>query len=191
MEKIVESNISPSDLYALQEQGKRVELIDVRTAVEYRQGHIPGARLLTLDTFNDKTFKKQLGDPQVSNQASLYITCQSGIRARQAAELLQDAGYRKVVLVDGGTEAWQKAGLPIKRCGDVISLERQVQITIGSLLLLKVFFGFTFHEVFFLAGAFVGVGLIMAGVTRWCGLARLIAMLPWNRNQDCADKALA
>jgi rhodanese-related sulfurtransferase len=191
MEKTLESIISPSDLYAMQEQGKRVDLLDVRTAVEFRQGHIPGAQLLTLDRFNNKTFKKHLGDPEVRNQASLYITCQSGIRAQQAADRLEDAGYRNVVLVDGGTEAWEKAGLPIKRCGEVISLERQVQITIGSLLLLKVFFGFTFHEVFFLAGAFIGAGLIMAGVTRWCGLARLIAKMPWNRNQDCSGKALA
>ncbi|MEJ2620140.1 MAG: rhodanese-like domain-containing protein [Candidatus Thiodiazotropha sp.] len=169
MEKIVDSKLSPSDLYALQRQGKRVELLDVRTAVEFRQGHIPGAQLMTLDTLNDKTLKNQLGDPELRNRASLYITCQSGFRAQQAAERLKEAGYQNVVLVDGGTEAWQKAGLPIMRCGEVISLERQVQITIGSLLLLKVLFGFTLHEVFFLAGAFIGAGLIMAGVTRWIG----------------------
>jgi hypothetical protein len=64
-----------------------------------------------------------------------------------------------------------------------------VQIAIGSLLLLKVIFGFTLHELFFLTGALIGAGLIMAGVTRWCGMARLIALMPWNRNGNCAEKA--
>jgi len=72
-----------------------------------------------------------------------------------------------------------------------LSLERQVQIAIGSLLVLKVFLGFSVHELFFALTAMIGIGLIVAGTTRWCGMARLIAHLPWNRNTNCTQTASA
>jgi hypothetical protein len=118
----------------------------------------------------------------------LYLTCQSGIRAQQAAEQLKQSGLDNLYLLDGGMDAWAKAGLPMQRCGNAISLERQVQITIGVLLVLKVFFGFTVHELFFAAIPIIGAGLIVAGVTRWCGLAHLIAMMPWNSTTDCSKR---
>ncbi|MBT2987738.1 MAG: rhodanese-like domain-containing protein [Candidatus Thiodiazotropha sp. (ex Ctena orbiculata)] len=189
MERANVSTISPSKLYAMQSQGGKVDLLDVRTGMEYSSGHIPGAKLLTLDEISDESLIEHLGDPKERDTASIYVTCQSGFRAQQAVEQLHESGYQNLVLVEGGTEGWEKAGLPVKRCGKVISLERQVQIAIGSLLLLKVFFGFTLHELFFLAGALIGAGLIMAGGTRWCGMARLIATMPWNRNNNCAEKA--
>ncbi|MEW8624618.1 MAG: rhodanese-like domain-containing protein [Candidatus Thiodiazotropha sp.] len=184
------STISPSDLHAKRNQGTKIELLDVRTAVEYSGGHIPGAKLLTLDEISDKSLVQQVGAPQIRDLTPVYITCKSGFRAEQAAEKLLNLGYRNLVLVEGGTEGWENLGLPMERCGRVISLERQVQITIGSLLLLKVFVGFTLHELFFLAGALIGAGLIVAGITRWCGLAKLVAMLPWNRNISFSEKAL-
>lgn len=93
------------------------------------------------------------------------------------------------MLLEGGTEAWERSALPMRRCGQAISLERQVQIAVGALLILKVVFGFTVHELFFVAGALIGAGLITAGVTRWCGMARLLARLPWNRGRRCAEPA--
>jgi len=79
-----------------------------------------------------------------------------------------DAGYPNLALIQGGTEAWAREGLPVKRCGSAISLERQVQIAVGVLLVLKVIFGCAVHELFFVAAAFVGAGLVVAGITRWC-----------------------
>ena len=184
------SSIAPSELFQLQKQGGEILLLDVRTAPEYSSGHIPGAKLLALDEIGQQTVSERLGHPAQRDQKAIYLTCQSGLRAQQAVERLHDYGYQNLVLVEGGTERWEKAGLPMHRCGKVISLERQVQIAIGSLLLLKVVFGFTLHELFFLAGALIGAGLIMAGVTRWCGMARLMAKMPWNRNPGCGEKAL-
>jgi rhodanese-related sulfurtransferase len=183
------SNISAQELFRLQNQGKQIHLLDVRTPIEYRNGHVPGAKLLPLDQLSDETLAEQLSDSYKKDETPVYLTCLSGFRAQQAAERLRDTGYGNLVLLEGGTEGWEKAGLPLKRCGRVISLQRQVQIAIGSLLLLKVIFGFTLHELFFLTGALIGAGLIMAGVTRWCGMARLIALMPWNRNGNCAEKA--
>ncbi|MCG8017092.1 MAG: rhodanese-like domain-containing protein [Candidatus Thiodiazotropha sp. 'RUGA'] len=182
--------ISPSDLFARQNQGVKIELLDVRTPVEYRAGHIPGAKLLSLDEISKESLAREVGQPNETEQTSIYLTCKGGFRAEQAVDKLRDSGYQDFVLVEGGTDSWEQSGLPLKRCGGVISLERQVQIVIGGILLLKVVFGFTLHEMFFLTGALIGAGLIMAGITRWCGMAKLIAMMPWNRNINCREKAL-
>ncbi|MCG7983585.1 MAG: rhodanese-like domain-containing protein [Candidatus Thiodiazotropha lotti] len=184
------STISPAGLLAKLNQGMNLELLDVRTAAEYRGGHIPGSKLLSLDEITDESLAQQLGQPKERGLAPIYLTCKSGFRAAQAADKLLDSGYQNLVLVEGGIDGCEKSGLPIKLCTGIISLEQQVQIAIGSILLIKVFFGFALHELFFLAGALIGVGLVMAGITRWCGMAKLVAMLPWNRSANCSEKAL-
>ncbi|MGB5496825.1 MAG: rhodanese-like domain-containing protein [Sedimenticolaceae bacterium] len=159
-------------------------MLDVRSAAEYRAGHIPGANLAPLDELEVSSAPGVASGAGLRPDNPLYLTCQAGMRAEKAAQVLRDAGVEHLVLVQGGTEAWQKAGLPIKRHGNALSLERQVQIAVGRLLILKVFFGFTVHELFFVAGAVIGAGLITAGITRWCGMAQLIARMPWNRRRD-------
>ncbi len=183
-------NITPQQLHSFQNQRKPVELIDVRTPAEYQAGHATGAKLVPLDDLTPERLAKTLQNPAVGRLDPLYITCQSGFRAQQAAERLTEAGYHNLTLLEGGTEAWKKAGLPMQRCGKSIALERQVQIAIGILLVLKVFFGFTVHELFFAATALIGAGLIMAGTTRWCGMARLLARMPWNRTGDCVGQTV-
>lgn len=182
------NSISPRALNDMIKFGGQVHLIDVRTPAEYRSGHAFGAISMPLDELNPDSLNKRLADAAAGRESPLFLTCQSGLRAEQAAQRLHDAGFNRLYLVDGGTEAWQKAGLPMQRCGHAISLERQVQITIGVLLILKVFFGFTLHELFFAAIPLVGAGLILAGMTRWCGMARLIAIMPWNRGTDCSKQ---
>lgn len=185
------TTISPQRLYAVLDEGKTINLIDVRTAAEYRAGHVAGARLIPLDQLDSKTLADNVQHAGAGHDETLYLTCQSGMRAQQAAERLIDAGYHNLALIEGGTEAWKKAGLPIRRCGNAISLERQVQIAIGTLLVLKVLFGFTIHELFFAAIPLLGAGMIVAGITNWCGMARLVALLPWNQNRDCSEQAMA
>ena len=181
--------VTPEALAALKQQREQLKILDVRSASEYREGHIPGASLLPLDQMDHETLVEQLGEPGSRHHSPVYLTCHSGMRAEQGAVHLQNAGYREVVLLQGGTEGWKQAGLPLDRCGGAMSLERQVQIVIGTLLLMKVTAGFTLHEMFFLVGALIGAGLILAGATRWCGLARLMAMMPWNRNLTCTERA--
>jgi hypothetical protein len=88
------------------------------------------------------------------------------MRAQQAAHRLQAAGYANLVLMEGGTAAWEKAGLPMRRSGTSLTLEQQVQISIGTLLILKVIFGSAVSELFFVFAALIGAGLITAGLTR-------------------------
>jgi rhodanese-related sulfurtransferase len=183
--------ISPMALQRRLKGDATIALIDVRSPAEYRDGHIPGAHLAPLDELKVSNLPDIASGAGLRADKPLYLTCHAGLRAEQAAQVFREAGLNHLVLVRGGTEAWQKAGLPIKRCGNSLSLERQVQIAVGSLLVLKVFFGFTVHELFFVAGAVIGTGLITAGLTRWCGMAKLIARMPWNRGRDCSQEAQA
>lgn len=183
--------ISPMALSHQLEGERKITLLDVRSPAEYRSGHIPGARLKPLDEIKQRNLADVSAGAGLHADNPVYLTCQAGIRAEQAAKALRESGLNHLVLVNGGTEAWQKAGLPLNRCGSPLSLERQVQITVGSLLILKVFFGFTVHELFFVAGAIIGAGLITAGLTRWCGMAQLIARMPWNRGRDCGHRTPA
>ena len=185
------TQVSPMALSDRLKSDSHVTLLDVRSPAEYRSGHIPGARLAPLDELEGSNLADMANGAGLRVDNPIYLTCQAGLRAEQAAQLLRAAGLAHLALVQGGTEAWQKAGLPVKSCRGALSLERQVQIAVGSLLILKVFFGFTVHELFFVAGAVIGAGLINAGLTRWCGMARLIARMPWNRRRDCSHQAHA
>ncbi len=181
----------PERFAALRNLGQEPVILDVRTPAEYRQGHAAGARSMPLDQMDPLRLPELIGKSGAGRDETLYLTCHSGARAQQAAERLQEAGYCNLAVIEGGTRAWEQAGLPMVRCTRAIALERQVQIAVGTLLVLKVIFGFAVDELFFVAAAFIGAGLIMAGVTRWCGMARLLAAMPWNRGGRCPDEAAA
>jgi hypothetical protein len=87
-----------------------------------------------------------------------------------------------VIVVEGGTDGWVRAGCPVERSDrKTISLERQVRIGAGLLVLLGVAMGFGLHAGYFALSAFVGAGLVVAGITDWCGMGMLLARMPWNR----------
>ncbi len=142
------ATIAPKKLHDILDSGKNITLIDVRNMAEYGSGHIAGAKHIPLDELSADTLAEHEIHADASNEQPIYLTCHAGLRAQQAADLLIDAGYRNLTLLEGGMLGWQNEGLPTNRCGNVISLERQVQITIGVLLVLKVIFGFTVHELF-------------------------------------------
>jgi rhodanese-related sulfurtransferase len=181
--------ISPMELTRRLEGGSKATVLDVRSPAEYQAGHIPGARLLPVDELEAGNLADLVDDTDLSADNPVYLTCHAGKRAEKAARALREAGVEHLSLVRGGTEAWQKAGLTVNKCDSALSLERQVQIAVGSLLILKVFFGFTVHELFFVAGAAIGAGLITAGITRWCGMTQLMARMPWNRRRACGHAA--
>ena len=152
-------------------------LVDVRTPLEYAEVHAAGATLVPLDELSTE----RLGEPPTADDP-LYLLCQSGARATKAAAKLASSGWRHCVVVEGGTVAWLAAGLPVVRRPGVISLERQVRIAAGSLVLIGAAMGWLVHPGFFGLCALVGAGLVFAGVTNFCGMGLLLAKLPCNRN---------
>jgi rhodanese-related sulfurtransferase len=170
--------ITPGELEGLRRRGHAVELIDVRTPVEYREVHAGPARLVPLDSLDPDAIMRARsgseGDP-------LYTICRTGGRGRQAAERLRAAGYTDVVNVEGGTLAWERAGLPVVRGLKTMSLERQVRVAAGSLVVLGTGLGAFVHPAFLGLAAFVGAGLIFAGISDTCAMGMLLARMPWNR----------
>jgi rhodanese-related sulfurtransferase len=153
-------------------------LIDVRTPAEFAQVHAEGARSVPLDTLDPAAVMSTLG---ASAGAPLYVLCKSGARAAAACGKFHAGGFTNVFCVEGGTDAWERAGLPVVRGpGKVISLERQVRIAAGSLVLAGVLLGWLVHPGFYALCALIGGGLVFAGVTDWCGMGMLLARMPWN-----------
>jgi rhodanese-related sulfurtransferase len=172
------TTITPRELAKLGQRGCTVELIDVRTPAEYRELHAEPARLVPLEALDPKaviTARTSTGDDP------LYLICRTGGRGRKACEKFLAAGYRNVVNVEGGTVAWEQAGLPVVRGKKTIALERQVRIAAGALVLLGTALGAFVHPAFLGLAAFVGAGLVFAGVTDTCGMAMLLARMPWNQ----------
>jgi len=176
--------VTPRQLDALLRAGQPATLLDVRTPGEFAAAHVPGATLIPLDELDCAAFLAERG----ASDDPIYVLCQSGGRARRAIEQFQRAGYHGCVLVEGGTQAWLDAGLPVNRgASRVISLERQVRIVAGALVLLGVTLGWLVHAGFFGLSAFVGAGLVFAGITDFCGMGLLLARMPWNKSTGCAS----
>ena len=170
--------ITPTELNALMKQGRAIDLIDVRTPAEFREVHAGPAHNVPLESFDPHAVsRRRNGDPQ----EPLYVICRSGSRGKTACEKLVAAGCQNVVNVAGGTLAWEQAGLPVVRGQKSISLERQVRIAAGSLVLAGSLLALFVHPWFAALAAFVGAGLVFAGVTDTCGMALLLARMPWNQ----------
>lgn len=153
----------------------RAVLIDIRESDEYAREHIPGAHLVPLSGFDAADF------PNLGDKIAVFH-CSSGSRTAQAAPRILGRGFREVYQLSGGLAGWQRAGFETRRNRSMpISLQRQVQIVAGSLVLLGLLLGWLVSPWFVLLSAFVGAGLTFAGLSGTCGLANLLARLPYNR----------
>ncbi|MFO1020702.1 MAG: rhodanese family protein [Planctomycetales bacterium] len=99
----------------------------------------------------------------------------------QACQKLLTAGHGQVINVEGGTKAWIAAGQSVIRGKKTISLERQVRIAAGFLVVAGAALGFFVHPYWIGLSAFVGAGLMFAGITDTCGMAMVLARMPWNQ----------
>jgi rhodanese-related sulfurtransferase len=174
------TTISPRRLAELCRLGQ-IDLLDVRTPAEFREVHVEQARNVPLDRLDPAAV---LRNRNGRNDEPLYLICRSGGRGRQACEKFLAADFPNVVNVEGGTLACVEAGLPAVRGKKAISLERQVRIAAGSLVLLGLLLGWLVHPALLGLSAFVGAGLIFAGVTDTCGMGMLLARMPWNQVKD-------
>jgi rhodanese-related sulfurtransferase len=178
------TSIKPLELQQLLAEGAPAQLLDVRTPGEFAAAHVPGAKLIPLDDLNPDAFQRQRG----SEEIPVYVLCQSGGRARKAIEKLEQGGVHGCVLVEGGTQAWIDAGLPTERAqSTVLPLMRQVQITVGLISAAGAALALTINPLFAIIPLVMGCGLLFAGLTGMCGLALVLAKMPWNRAQSCGS----
>jgi len=170
--------IGPQDLMKLFDVDPSITVLDVRTPMEFREYHAPMARSVPLDELDPK---RVLGGRSGEEQKPIYLLCKSGARAKKAAENFASAGFAAAVVVEGGTDGWVAAGLPVIRGKKAISLERQVRMAVGSLTLTFGLLALFVHPYFAGGCIFFGAGLTFAGITDWCGLGIVLSKCPWNR----------
>lgn len=174
-------SISVSALRQLVEAGEAPVILDVRTPGEFAHMHVPGAVNRAMGSVALKTWLTM----PASREQPVYVICQSGGRSLRVAQELLSAGFSSVTNVEGGTQAWRDASFPLEQsnrgASRVMSLERQVRITAGALVFASCALGYFVHAGFFGGAAFVGAGLVFAGLTDFCGMGLLLARMPWNR----------
>lgn len=152
-----------------------VDFINVCTPAEYKEKHIKGVRSVPLDTLH-------LRVGELNKMKTVYIHCRSGNRGRQAIEKLQSLGVTaELVNVEGGLLAWQEAGYETGSHTSRLPVMRQVFIGAGALILGGVLLTHFVNYTFVLIPLFVSLGLLVSGVTGWCGMALLLSKMPWNK----------
>lgn len=171
------ATISPQELAECLKKGQTIDLIDVRTPVEFREVHVAEARNVPLDQLNPAAV---MASRNCSSDQPLYVLCRSGSRGQMACTKFEAAGFTNVVNVAGGTAACEQAGLKVIRGKKTISLERQVRIAAGALVAIGTALGAFVHPGFLGIPAFVGCGLMFAGITDTCGMGMILARMPWN-----------
>ncbi len=165
-------HISPSDAKLLLERG--AVLVDIRDSGEHARERIPQARNVPLSKLCDS--------PVGAGHTAIVFHCKSGNRTKMNAPLLAQAAEADAFILDGGIEAWKKAGLPVATDRkQPIEMIRQVQIAAGGIALLGAVLGFAVHPGFHAVSGAAGAGLMFAGLTGTCAMARILKAMPWNR----------
>ncbi len=170
-----ESNwIDPHTLKQMLDEDQ-VELIDVREPAEHMGEHIAGSKLMPSSTFHPHHIKRTHGK-------KIVLYCQSGNRSNQVVQKVLKAGGPEVLQLKGGIPTWKQAGYPVNINKNApISIMRQVQIIAGTLILTGTLAGYFINPGFLFLSGFVGAGLLFAGASGFCGMAVLLAKLPYNR----------
>ena len=176
------ATVTPATLADRRRRGDKLTLIDVRTPAEYGEVHVDFAHNVPLDRLTPQDIAGLGGD------GTVYFVCKSGGRSHKACEKMIAAGIDKVVSVEGGTSACEAAGLTVVRGRKAMSLERQVRIAAGTLVAIGAAlaaFGpdapVNWRAIGTGLAGFIGCGLVFAGVTDTCGMAMLLARMPWNQ----------
>lgn len=170
--------LRPSEVRTLLENDPTTRLIDVRTTGEFEGGHISGAYNVPLDTLGEH--RREIA----SLQAPVVLVCQSGARAAKAEDQLRAAGMANIRILEGGMNAWMGAGQIVKTVKERWSLERQVRLVAGMIVLTAIIVSLWVPAARFVAG-FVGAGLTFAAISNTCAMGMLLAKLPYNRGAAC------
>jgi rhodanese-related sulfurtransferase len=169
--------ITVQELRARLNSGDAIKLIDVRSAGEYAAGHVPQAMNVPLEEVDHRIADFHGGQ--------VAVLCQAGTRAGIACEML-NGRHDGLLLVQGGTDAWIAEGGPVVATrGSRWSLERQVRLAAGVLVLIGTALAASVNPSWIYLAMFVGGGLTFAGITNLCPMAIGLAKLPWNKAQAC------
>ena len=167
--------ISPKEAQKIISKDPKFKLLDVRSALEFSETHINGSINIPIDALFSKA-------QSLAKEDQGYIVfCRTGNRSPMAADMLVQAGASPVKVMSGGVERWKKEKLPIIKGVGGVSLERQIRLIAGSLVLLGLILGCLVNWKFIFMSVFVACGLIFAGITDSCLMGVLLMKLPYNK----------
>ena len=159
----------------IEKNNSTVDFINVCTPAEYAEKHIDGVRSVPLDEIHEHL-------NEFAAKKVVYVHCRSGNRSKRAIEKLTELGVKsELVNVDGGLLAWDAAGFSTKAITNRMPLMRQVMLSAGALVILAHVLASVYNPNFIYLSLFVGIGMAFAGLTGWCGMAFLLAKMPWNK----------
>tara|TARA_B100000749_G_C18311461_1_gene416920 strand:- start:24 stop:545 length:522 start_codon:yes stop_codon:yes gene_type:complete len=170
--------IDIATLNQLQIPVNELVIIDIRTPDEYAKVHIPNSINIPLTQLSTTNFT------QWQNKTLLFY-CKAGHRTQQAESLIAQLNCKTILCLQGGINAWQKVGNKVNYNPKApLELVRQVQIIVGIMILLGVTFAYLISPYFIILTIFAGLGLLMAGLTGFCGMAKLLMFLPYNKIKE-------
>lgn len=155
-------------------QNENAILVDTRESSEYARMRIAGARLMPVSVL------ACLPEDEDKERPAIFF-CNSGGRTKTSESALDARGHERTYILEGGIQSWKSAGLPLVIEKLPLPIMRQVQLIAGGLILLFVLLGMAFPPFLWLAGL-VGLGLMVAGITGFCGMAVLLQKMPWNKD---------
>lgn len=164
---------SPTEAQKLREQG--LLMIDIRSPAEFNRQHIAQAQLIASEDLLTKA-------DALRQHPGVIFYCSSGMRTKHQQALLAQLNHPHSYILAGGLRAWRKAGLPVVKDHAMLPIMQQVQFVTGLFVTLGVSLGFLLNSSFLLLALVVGVGLMFAGLTGFCGLAIVLMKMPWNKN---------
>ncbi len=174
MPVIQQHNLSPTAAKASLDLENAL-FVDVREPAEFAGGRIPSAKLVPLGTLKEAAQAWKRGQ-------KVIVYCQSGRRSEKALATLSELGFTDIAHLDGGYSAWASESLPTEKSARAPwSLERQVRFAVGLFVIAFTSLGLGVHPGFFVLDFLLAGGLIFSAVTNTCGLALVLAKLPWNQ----------
>ena len=177
---VTQQRLSVFDFNALRNEGKKLQIIDVRSTAEFAAESLDGSVNIPLDVLSNRS-------KEISKQAEVFLICRSGKRAEQAAGILSKAGY-SVKILEGGLLAWRQAGLPLTKGSRGITPERQAQVLIGLAIMICAALGLWGSKLWVGVAGVLGLGTIFTALTGNCALAMLLSKAPWNSPAKTAEK---
>jgi len=169
--------LTPLDAQSLSRRIKagEITLIDIREPDEFAREHVTGAVSLPLS-------RLEAGHVALRSTTPVAFMCRTGMRTQSNCERLAAHVGEPAFVLEGGLDGWKKAGLATKADRKApLEIMRQVQITAGSIVVIGAVLAATVNPAFIWLSAFIGAGLVFAGASGWCGMAKLLAAMPWNR----------
>jgi rhodanese-related sulfurtransferase len=166
-------NISPDELKNLINKGN-ISLIDIREVDEHKTGYIENSINMPMSKFDIKTVEK-------IESENIVIYCLSGMRCEKILGQLSQIENKNIFKLNGGINAWKSINGAIIRDGSAFSIMQQVLMIAGSLVLLGSILSLSLNINWVFLPMFIGAGLLFAGITGWCGMAKILSFMPWNK----------